>query len=83
MSADRGRSARAQAPVTARAIGGDEMRVVEILRGRLCGENQGDAAALSELAKLIPECDTRLLAVALKSLAKSAAGQEALWSTAP
>jgi hypothetical protein len=63
----------------AKATAASEMRVIEILQSRFL-ENAGDAAALMELAKLLPVCDTRLLVAGLKSLAKNAADQEDIWA---
>ena len=63
----------------AKATAASEMRVIEILQSRFL-ENAGDAAALMELAKLLPVSDTRLLVAGLKSLAKNAADQEDIWA---
>jgi hypothetical protein len=63
----------------AKAHAADEMRVIEILQSRFL-DNAGDAAALEELAKLLPVCDTRPLSAGLRSLAKKAADQEAMWA---
>jgi hypothetical protein len=63
----------------AKANAPDEMRVIEILQSRFL-ENAGDAAALVEMASLLPNCNSRLLAVGLKALAKKAADQEAMWA---
>jgi hypothetical protein len=79
MENSRKRAALAQATVTARALYPAEMRVIEILQSRFL-ENAGDAAALEELAKLLPVCNVRGLSAGLRGLARKAGDQEAMWA---